>query len=146
MRVGLIVTAGVFAGALQFWALAQAQEERSPQQIAQASNALALSLGDALERRCRVDTALNDAGPYLQIIADETLNSDIQVIASALQLAAQDVSLCAPAREALSSALQSSQVAQAAEATGAIASGPTAPFSAGGAGPPGGGGGSGYII
>lgn len=134
-------------------AAALAQTDRSSEQLTAESNALALGLGDVLDRQCRADGNVQaispgDEAPYLLLIANETAQADIEVISAALQTLAQDRQLCPAARAAIASALQSSQLAQAAvdAPTGAIGDGPAAPFAFGGDGPPGGGGGSGYIL
>lgn len=149
--MGIVRWLGAMAFSLALGGAAWAQDEpaMTPQQVADASNALALSLGDALRERCRVDAANTAAleAPYLEIIANETLDANIEVIANALAGVSQDTALCTAARSALSAALQSSQLAQAASdaATGAINDGNGAPFAAGGPGAPGGGGGGGYV-
>ena len=137
------------------WALgaaAFAQAERTSEQITAEENALALGLGDVLDRQCLADGNVQtispgDEAPYLLLIASETAQADIDVISAALQVLAQDRQLCPAARAAIASALQSSQLAQAAvdAPTGGSGDAPTAPFAFGGEGPPGGGGGSGYI-
>ena len=143
--LALVLTAAPIAHAQE------AQDVSSAERSA-AANALALNIGDRLEERCRVDgsptiVSPGDEAPYLLLIADATDGADITVIGSALQTLTQDQGLCAAARAAIVSALQSSQLAQATgdEPTGGIGGTPTSPFAAGGGGPPGGGGGSGYI-
>jgi len=105
-----------------------------------------IELADRLSRFLKQRCERQDSDDYLTLIADLTVDTPLQRTTSALRLLEARNGLCAGAQTAISSALQSAILAQAASSDAVAAVNPIGtPFSIGGVGPTSFGGGSGYV-